>query len=278
MSALEHSIASLPAWLVILAIQVLVIVVPASLAYAGLYMWRGNPARRRKVQPEFAAPHHVRREVRFALLAALIFAVNGVLMLVFIYQGWTLVYDRIAEYGWVYWAFSLAATIVLHDAYFYWTHRLLHHRRLFTTLHHLHHESHSPSPWAAYAFSPGESVVQAAFLTLLIFVLPVHLTVVYLFMAHMIIRNVVGHSGFELFPRFVPGHRVFGHLTTVTHHDMHHSARQPGNYGLYFTWWDRLMGTEHSDYMETVTRVMATPPTEEAKADIPAPPPLPIIK
>jgi sterol desaturase/sphingolipid hydroxylase (fatty acid hydroxylase superfamily) len=28
---------------------------------------------------------------------------------------------------------------------------------------------------------------------------------------------------------------------------MHHE-HAPRNFGLYFTWWDRLMGTEHPDY------------------------------
>jgi hypothetical protein len=30
------------------------------------------------------------------------------------------------------------------------------------------------------------------------------------------------------------------------HHDMHHDT--PRRFGLYFTWWDRLVGTEHPDY------------------------------
>ncbi len=36
-------------------------------------------------------------------------------------------------------------------------------------------------------------------------------------------------------------------LTTTTHHDLHHADRR-WNFGLYFTFWDRLMGTEHPDY------------------------------
>jgi sterol desaturase/sphingolipid hydroxylase (fatty acid hydroxylase superfamily) len=36
-------------------------------------------------------------------------------------------------------------------------------------------------------------------------------------------------------------------MTTTTHHDMHHQQFN-GNYGLYFTWWDRWMGTEFPEY------------------------------
>jgi len=79
----------------------------------------------------------------------------------------------------------------------------------------------------------------------------------------MIVRNVIGHSGFELFPRGIAAHRVFGILTTNTHHDLHHSAKA-GNYGLYFTWWDRICGTENPDYRKTFARVTATPKSGSA--------------
>ena len=183
----------------------LLIVVPAGVAFLALYVWKGNPFRGRKIQPGFAPSHAIRREVFYSLLTAFIFALNGVFIYVSMANGWTLIYTEFADYGWLYGAFSLAVAIVLHDAYFYWTHRLMHHPRMFERFHRLHHESHSPSPWAAYAFAPVEAVIQAMFLTILIFILPLHVTVIYLFMLHMIVRNVVGHSGFELFPRGMPG-------------------------------------------------------------------------
>jgi sterol desaturase/sphingolipid hydroxylase (fatty acid hydroxylase superfamily) len=33
----------------------------------------------------------------------------------------------------------------------------------------------------------------------------------------------------------------------VTHHHFHH-ARNRGNYGLYFSWWDKLCGTEDGSH------------------------------
>lgn len=38
----------------------------------------------------------------------------------------------------------------------------------------------------------------------------------------------------------------------VTHHDMHHASGN-SNFGLYFTWWDRMMGTEHPQYLAKAT-------------------------
>ena len=256
MAGFEDFIVAWPVWLKILVGQVLLIAVPASAAYLFLYRWKGHPFRRRKIQAGFEPASVIRREVRYALLAALIFALNGFCISILMGQGWTLVYTEVAEYGWLYGVFSLVAAIILHDAYFFWTHRMMHHPRLFDLFHRLHHESKSPSPWAAYAFAPLEAVVQTMFLTLLIFVLPLHPVVIYLFMFHMIARNVIGHSGFELFPRGTPAHRVFGILTTTTHHDLHHSSKGV-NYGLYFVWWDRLAGTEHPEYREIFNQVVA---------------------
>jgi sterol desaturase/sphingolipid hydroxylase (fatty acid hydroxylase superfamily) len=63
------------------------------------------------------------------------------------------------------------------------------------------------------------------------------------------VRNVLGHAGFELMPAGFARCRWLGWLTTATHHDLHHETFR-WNYGLYFTWWDRLMGTEHPGYLE----------------------------
>ena len=39
-----------------------------------------------------------------------------------------------------------------------------------------------------------------------------------------------------------------GRRCYATHHDLHHQGPR-WNFGLYFTLWDRLMGTEHPDYV-----------------------------
>jgi sterol desaturase/sphingolipid hydroxylase (fatty acid hydroxylase superfamily) len=63
----------------------------------------------------------------------------------------------------------------------------------------------------------------------------------------MMLPDAIGHCGYELFPRGWADRPILGLVTMVTHHDMHHE-HAPRNFGLYFTWWDRLMGTEHPDY------------------------------
>ncbi|MGD9799362.1 MAG: sterol desaturase family protein, partial [Parvularculaceae bacterium] len=152
----------------------------------------------------------------------------------------------------------LIAMIVLHDAWFYWTHRLIHDPRLFRRIHRTHHRSNYPTPFTAYSFDLGEAAINAAFVPLFALLIPVSFLAIGVFATHMILRNVVGHSGYELFPARRSGRPLFDFLTSVTHHDLHH-AQAGWNYGLYFTFWDRLMGTEHPLYHEKFAEAVRKP-------------------
>jgi Delta7-sterol 5-desaturase len=150
---------------------------------------------------------------------------------------------------------ALLLVIVAHDAYFYWAHRIMHRPRFFRTFHRRHHKSHNPTPFTAYSFDIGEAAVMAAFSPLFVALVPIPWWAFGLFMLHQIARNVIGHSGYELFPRTAEGKPLFDWLTSVTHHDLHH-AEAGYNFGLYFTWWDRLMGTEHPQYHARFARAV----------------------
>lgn len=217
----------------------------------------------RRIDPAFPEARHLRREILFSLASMGVFALIGVALTAATLAGWTQIYLAVGEHGWFYWGASIAALLVLHDTYFYWTHRLMHHRLLFRHFHRLHHRSHNPSPWAAYAFAPSEAVVEGLFLTIASFVLPLHPGAIMLFILHQIFRNALGHSGFEIFPASWQRHPVVKWINTTSHHHLHHSKGR-GNYGLYFLWWDRLMGTEHPDSAATFARASA------ARAAVPA--------
>lgn len=154
---------------------------------------------------------------------------------------------------------SLVLMIVAHDAWFYWGHRLMHRPALFRTFHRRHHLSNNPSPFTAYSFDLAEAAVQGAFVPLWMIVTPTPWGVVGLFMLHQIVRNTIGHSGYELFPARRDGRPLIPFLTTVTHHDLHH-AQAGWNYGLYFTWWDRWMKTEHPEYLAHFAKAAAPAP------------------
>lgn len=81
----------------------------------------------------------------------------------------------------------------------------------------------------------------------------------------MIVRNVIGHLGFEILPKGFTKNKWFNWNTAITHHNMHHEHFH-SNYGLYFSWWDRLMKTEHEKYHEAFEEVTSRPKSCALKA------------
>jgi Delta7-sterol 5-desaturase len=219
--------------------------------------WRAHYAAR-KIQSCQATAADYRREVLASLRTALIFSVTGFGMYYASRAGWLTLYDDFSVRGPLYFVATLIAMIVAQDAYFYWTHRAMHHPRLFRTFHHTHHKSKTPTPWTAYAFDAPEAVVMVAFVPLWAALVPMHDLAIFTFVTWQIVRNVMGHAGVELYPVAGRPSRLFGWWNTTTHHDLHHQHGR-SNYGLYFTWWDRLMGTEHPDYQAEVAAFAICP-------------------
>lgn len=206
---------------------------------------------RRKIQTRLASHAQIRREILTSLRTGIIFSLTGVVVVLGAIHGVFTIYTDFEIAGVVYLGISLIAIIVAHDAYFYWTHRLMHHPRLYPYFHRTHHRSVTPTAFAAYAFDVPEALLMALFTPLWLLMVPMHGLGMFLFMAFMIVRNVMGHAGVELMPRGLADSRWFGWINATTHHDLHHSSFHH-NYGLYFTWWDRMMGTEHPAYRETL--------------------------
>lgn len=204
--------------------------------------------RSRRIGAGEPRPGQKRREFGYSLSTVAIFAANGLMLWLFAQNGAVRIYTSVAERGWAWWWASLALIIIAHDAYFYATHRLLHHPRWFARVHAVHHGSVHPTPWAAYSFHPVEAAFQAAFLPLFVLFVPVHDVVIAVFLIHMIVRNAIGHCAHELLPWHWTPRGPLRWVTPVSHHHFHH-ANNRGNFGLYFTWWDRWCGTEDAAYL-----------------------------
>ncbi len=208
-------------------------------AYLFFWRWRGNPLTARgRTQHRPFQREDLARELRASFLTCVVF---GVLFGVSLAgtQPRPLQHSglgAVAEFvGW------LAAVLVVHDTYFYWSHRLLHHPRVFAAVHHLHHRSHTPSPFSALAFHPVEAVLQGIWAVPL-FLLPIPTVVWLAFAVAAIVINVIGHCGVELVPARWRESRALAWLNFTTNHDAHHQHVR-GNYALYFSVWDRVMGT-----------------------------------
>ena len=153
-----------------------------------------------------------------------IFAFVGVGVFTAKKNGFTFLYTEISEFGIGYFILSIIVAILIHDTFFYWGHRLMHHKSIFRYVHKVHHNSTNPSPWAAFSFHPYESVIEALIVTT---------------------------------------HWLWKWNNTSTHHNMHHRFFNC-NYGLYFNFWDRVMGTNHPNYHKVFEEVKSRKPIMEA--------------
>jgi sterol desaturase/sphingolipid hydroxylase (fatty acid hydroxylase superfamily) len=208
----------------------------------GLGYRAGVAERHHKLQPAMPAAAQVGREVGYAAATVLIFgAVYGMLVLLGAMPR-TQLYVDVARHGWAWLVLSIVVALVVHDAYFYWTHRLLHVRAIFRHVHRVHHLSTNPTPWTAYAFHPAEAFVQAGAVVLIVFTVPMHPLALIAFQMISTAINVYGHCGYELYPPGWSRHPLGRWINTSVAHNTHH-ARAQHNYGLYLLAWDRWMDT-----------------------------------
>lgn len=238
--------------------------IPASAAFLIFWVLARNGLMHLFIQRTFPRSKQLWKEFAYSMSTVVIFSLVGFCIYSGEKAGLTRIYYDMTDYGVIYLITSVMITIVFHDFYFYWTHRLMHHKWLFKYVHRVHHESTNPSPWAAYSFHPWEALIQALVLPIMVFTIPLHPLVIFIFLTYMIVRNVLGHLGFEILPKGFTRNKWLNWNTAITHHNLHHEHFH-NNYGLYFTWWDRIMKTEHAKYHETFDEVKSRPRTCELK-------------
>lgn len=238
----------------------------AGLFFMVFYVWKKRSWRFRKIQLRFPKNADYRREIGYSALTAFIFGLMAWLCLATPLRAYTLWYTDVHLYGYGYVFVSFVLTLVLHDTYFYWTHRLMHHPKVFKYVHLVHHKSVNPSPFAAYAFHPTEALLEGLIIPILLCCVPLHRIVFFLFITFMLWFNVYGHLGYELFPRRIYRHWLGRWLNSSVYHNLHHE-RFRGNYGLYFSFWDKVMGTWRPDSLNKVEEVHRRMDT---KAELPA--------
>jgi Delta7-sterol 5-desaturase len=238
--------------------------ITAGLAFLIFWVIGRNHWRHLFIQKVFPRNKDLIREFCYSMSTVVVFSLIGFCIYLAISAGYTNIYNDVSKYGLLYLFISFPLTVVFHDFYFYWTHRFMHLKRVYKYVHRVHHESTNPSPWAAYAFHPWEAVIQALVFPIMLFTVPLHPIVITLFLLHMIIRNVIGHLGFEIFPKGWTKNKWLEWTTAVTHHNLHHE-KFTTNYGLYFSWWDRWMKTEDKAYHQKFEEVKSRSKQTENK-------------
>ena len=228
----------------------------AGIPFLVFYILFPDSFSKNKIQARVAQHKDFLREIAHSMQTVFILVIVGMLVVKSPLGAHTQLYRDLSEHTLWWIPISVLLALVLHDTYFYWMHRIVHHPKLYKRIHLVHHQSVNPSPWASYSFHFLEGILEAMVAPLILFLIPMHPIALILFGLSSFMINVYGHLGYEIAPRWFRHSLLFEILNTSTHHNLHH-AKFHGNYGLYFRVWDRLLGTEHPDYVKEYDIIQA---------------------
>jgi ring-1,2-phenylacetyl-CoA epoxidase subunit PaaE len=157
-------------------------------------------------------------------------------------KGTTKFYGEPGKYGIGYEVFLVLIMLLISDTWFYWSHRVMHHPRLYKWVHALHHKSLDVNPYTSTSFHVIEAVWLTVWILPLSLLLPISMTALGVMQVLGTLNNLKSHLGYELFPNML-SKAPFNFLVTATNHSLHHTQYN-GNYGLFFRFWDVVCGTE----------------------------------
>lgn len=230
-----------PGPLLLSALAMTLIVAARYVLTSGAFAWATG-----KIRPGLYSglERQMRSEIAWSLLSAAIYGIPaGIVAWGWKERGWTLIYTDWERYPAWYLPVSLFLYLVIHDSWFYWTHRWLHRPAPFRLAHAVHHASRPPTAWAAMNFHPLEALTGAVVIPALVFAIPIHIAMLGAVLAIMTVMGVTNHMGWEIFPKRIVRSRLGGWIITASHHQRHHELYRC-NYGLYFRFWDRLCRTD----------------------------------
>ena len=235
--------------LIVFLANVIRYLIIAGVAYLIFYVVFKEKFSISKIQQKFPKNKDFFREIGYSFTTFLIFTMVGVGLYNPMVRPYTHTYFEVSEYGYFYFFFSFFVMLLMHDTYFYWIHRLMHHPKIYRIFHEVHHQSTNPSPWASFSFQPTEAIVEAGIFVIFAFSIPIHFYVLIAFLLFMTAYNVYGHLGWELYPKGFEKSFIGKWVNTSISHNLHHQYFK-GNYGLYFMFWDRWMNTVSQNYTD----------------------------
>lgn len=190
---------------------------------------------------------HLLIEMSQSVVGCSIFTLEYFLTRVLESSGLTHFYSKIDDYGILYFFLTVVILLLGVDMNFYLVHRGLHRIGLKRSTHLWHHRADPPSPWALLSFSAPDIFLLSLFAFSVPFWMPVHPLALQAATLIFFVHGTVGHSGVEIYPKGWTQLPILRNISTVTHHSIHHET---GNchYGLFFTYLDRWLGTEHPAY------------------------------
>ena len=233
-----------------------------SLYYAVVYKKFASLWSKYKIEKSKPTAQDIQHEIKWGLANKINFFFYGILLYWLYKNDYLAIYTDWYEYPLWYSLAVVPVLLVLHDAYFFWRHYLMHKTSLYGwTRHNVHHGVRNVSPYSAFSVHPAEGFLELAFRPIMLIFIPVHPITLGVFLIITFSLNVIGHSGYEFFPRRYPSSPLTRLGSSATFHYLHHKDGGT-NFGLFLCVWDRLMGTMHPDYDEMFDRIAKESPLQ----------------
>ena len=221
--------------------------------WLGFYKSKSPALKKRQIYDVLPESNQQLYEIKWSMYTSVVFGISGVLMGLMWQNDWTQIYLKFDQFGFWYLPLSFIVTSLVHDLYFYWTHRWLHLPRIFKMFHKIHHNSVTPSPWASFSFHPVEGVIQALALPLIVLIVPLHPVVILIYLTAMTLSAVSNHLGFEILPQ--KSERSWAKwFVSGVHHTQHHRYYRY-NFSLFYPFFDVLFKTEHPHFIKDFSLV-----------------------
>jgi lathosterol oxidase len=230
----------LVSWVTLMVAAIVVYFALSGLSYLVVYVLG-----RRRFHPSYVADGvQNRRAMRLSIVGVLGNVTLAMPVQALIASGHSQIYWTVSAAGVPWMVASVVLYVAFVDTAIYWTHRTMHTDFLYRHVHRYHHEWQVPNSWTSMAFHPLDSFALALPVHLFAFLVPLNGYVYLVMQGVMSLWSVGSHDRVALV-RF----RWFNY---VDNHTLHHWLYRC-NYGQFFTFWDRVMGTWRDPVEEVST-------------------------
>lgn len=225
----------------VILLRAAIVLVPLFVVF---WIWKPVALQKFRIpQPKKVEPRHL-TDFLLTLMGLLVYLIP-IFTLGFLQKkyGYSVFYSDISKYGYAYFVFTIFYCMFVVDTWFYWSHRLMHKVKFLKKAHSVHHKSYNVTPLTSYSFGFVESILNMSSFFIITLTIPMHPLALLIFSMLGIATLGYIHLGYDFFYDYRSRHPILKWHYTSTHHSLHHQFYD-GNYGVYFTFWDKIMKTE----------------------------------